>query len=145
MGNTMPEDIVMDTSVLVSGLRSSRGASHRLLRLVGTGRFATHLSVPLVLEYEEVLRREAGTLGLRESDIDDLLDYLCAASGHREINFLWRPFLRDPDDDMVLELAVQAGCTAIVTHNTRDFAGSRTFGIRAVTPRDFLARPGAKR
>ena len=55
-----------------------------------------------------------------------------------KIFFLWRPFLRDPDDDLVLELAVEAGCAYIVTHNLRDFEGVERFGLRAVTPKRFL-------
>lgn len=140
----MHHEVVLDTSVLVAGLRSNRGASHQVLRLVGTGRFGIHVSVPLVLEYEEVLKREASGIGLTVPDIEDLLDYICKVAGHHEINFLWRPCLRDPDDDMVLELAVQAGCTSILTHNIRDFAGSEAFGIHAVRPRDFLKKIGAK-
>lgn len=72
-----------------------------------------------------------------------ILDYLCAVGHPRRIHFLWRPFLRDPGDDMVLELAVAAGCGFIVTFNTRDFAGSEQFGALAVTPRQFLAVIGA--
>jgi putative PIN family toxin of toxin-antitoxin system len=136
------EQIVLDTNVLVAGLRSNRGASHRLLRFIGTGRFGLHLSVAVVLEYEEVLKRSAVDVGLSLTDIDDLLDYLCSVAELHEINFLWRPFLRDPDDDMLLELAVEAGCGIIVSHNIRDFFGSRSFGIRAVSPSTFLRHLG---
>lgn len=133
----------MDTNVLISGLRSRRGASFRLLRLLGKGRFQTVLSVPLVLEYESVAKRQSRTLGLTHSDIDDVLDFLCKVSEHRRIFYLWRPFLRDPGDDMVLELAVEAGAKFIVTHNLRDFAGAEQFGLQVVTPQEFLRRLGA--
>jgi putative PIN family toxin of toxin-antitoxin system len=136
------EQIVLDTNVLIAGLRSNRGASHRLLRLVGTGRFGLHLSVAVVLEYEEILKRLAAEVGLSPADIDDLLDYLCSVAGLHEINFLWRPFLQNPDDDMLLELAVEAGCSSIVTHNVSDFSGCQTFGIGAVTPGAFLRQIG---
>jgi len=96
------------------------------------------LPVPLVLEYEAVAKIQAREFGLTHQDVDDLVDYLCAVAHHREIFFLWRPFLRDPSDDMVLELAVEAGCEAIVTHNLRDFAGVEQFGLRAMTPGAFL-------
>jgi putative PIN family toxin of toxin-antitoxin system len=138
----MRERIVLDTNVLVAGLRSNRGASYRLLQLVGTGRFEMHLSVPLVLEYEEVLTRLAPQLNLTRRDINDVLDYLSGEAVQHEISFLWRPFLRDPDDDLVLELAVQAACPLIVTHNVRDFDGSRSFGIAAISPRTFLKKLG---
>ncbi|MCS6936889.1 MAG: putative toxin-antitoxin system toxin component, PIN family [Candidatus Bipolaricaulota bacterium] len=127
--------IVLDTSVLVAGFRSRRGAAFRLLSLVGTRRFDIALSVPGVLEYEEALRRIPW---LTESDIQDILDYLCSIAIHQEIFFLWRPYLRDPKDDMVLELAVAAGCTAIITYNQRDFAGAEDFGLRVLTPAAFL-------
>ena len=138
----MKRRIVLDTNVLVSALRSRSGASFRLLRLVGRDRFELCVSVPLVLEYESVAKRLSVSLGLRHSDIDDILDYLCRVSEHREIFFLWRPFLRDPMDDMVLEVAVEAEVDFIVTHNLRDFAGIEQFGIRAITPQEFLREIG---
>lgn len=71
-------------------------------------------------------------------DIDDVLDYMCRVGNRRQIFFLWRPYLKDPRDDHVLELAVEANCDFIVTHNVRDFAGAERFGIRVVRPREFL-------
>jgi putative PIN family toxin of toxin-antitoxin system len=138
-----PRRIVLDTNVLIAGLRSRRGASFRLLSLVGrSDAFDIHLSVPLVLEYEEVAKRQARSLGLTHRDVDDVLDYLCSVGHHREIFFLWRPFQRDPHDDMVLELAVEAECDTIVTFNGRDFVGIETFDLRAVPPGPFLAEIG---
>jgi putative PIN family toxin of toxin-antitoxin system len=131
--------VVLDTNVFVAAIRSRRGASFALLSLVGQGRFQFVLSVPLVLEYEDAMKRTANRVGLRHADVDDLLDYLCQVGEHREVFFLWRPTLRDPKDDMVLELAVEAGCDAIVTHNTKDFIGIERFGIRNVRPSEFLA------
>lgn len=131
--------IVLDTNVLVSALRSSRGASYRLLTLVGTGQFAISLSVSLVLEYEDVLKRQVGkAIALTEQEIDDVLDYLCSVAQQRDIYYLWRPTLPDPHDDMVVELAVSSGCDYIVTHNMSDFRGTERFGIRALPPKDFL-------
>jgi putative PIN family toxin of toxin-antitoxin system len=134
--------IVVDTNVVVAGLRSNRGASFRLLRLLGKGRFRTVLSVPLVLEYEGALKRQSRALGLTHSDVDDILDFFCKVSDHRRIFYLWRPFLRDPGDDMILELAVEAEADFIVTHNVRDFAGADRFGVSIVTPRAFLRDMG---
>ncbi len=74
--------------------------------------------------------------------VQDVLDYHCAVAHRNMIFFLWRPFLRDPDDDMVLELAVKAGCDYIVTHNVADFAGADQFGIQIATPAAFLQRIG---
>ena len=134
----MTPQIVIDTSVLASALRSRQGASYRLLSLVGSGKFAVSLSVPLLLEYEQVAKRLVGQSPLTEVDIDDILDYVCQMAGHQRVFYLWRPFLKDPEDDMVLELAVAANCGYVVTFNMRDFAGAEQFGIRIVTPRDFL-------
>jgi len=115
--------IVIETNVIVAGLRSRRGSAFRLLTLVGTGRFDIHLSVPLLLEYEEVLLRDLPRHQLTRTAVEDLIDFHCAVATRHPIFFLWRPFLRDPKDDMVLELAVKAGCDFIVTYNTSDFVG----------------------
>ena len=101
-----------------------------------------HLSVPLVLEYEEVAKRHARALGLTHQDVDDILDYFCSVAGLHTIFYLWRPFLPDPDDDMLLELAVEAGCNRLVTYNLRDFPGTEQFGVQAVTPQNFLKEIG---
>jgi putative PIN family toxin of toxin-antitoxin system len=138
----MGQRIVIDTSVFVSALRSSRGASHRLLMLVGEAEFEIALSVPLVLEYEDAAKRMPEATGLAPEDVDDIIDYLCGVAHLQEIHFLWRPVLRDPQDDHVLELATEAGCEIVVTHNVRDFAGSERFGVRAITPREFLTTTG---
>jgi putative PIN family toxin of toxin-antitoxin system len=126
--------IVPDTNVLVAALRSQRGASHRLLRQVDRGQFEINLSVPLVLEYEDATKRLLKEFKLSSREIDDVLDYLLACGNRHLIHYLWRPFLPDPKDDMILELAVAAACQAIVTFNVRDFTGSDQFGIRILTP-----------
>lgn len=138
--------IVVDTNVVYTGLRSRRGAAHQLLRQVGVNSaFRMHLSVPLVLEYEEVAKRHARVLGLTHQDVDDILDYFCSVAGLHTIFYLWRPFLPDPDDDMLLELAVEAGCNRLVTYNLRDFPGTEQFGVQAVTPQNFLKEIGVLR
>ena len=138
--------IVLDTNVLFSGLRSRRGASHKLLNLIGKSpKFQINLSVPLILEYEEVLKREAGSLGLTHSDIEDVLNYLCSVGRKRNIHFLWRPYLDDPDDDHLLEVAVESNAAAIVTFNTRHFQGIESFGVRAMIPLEFLRTIGEAR
>jgi putative PIN family toxin of toxin-antitoxin system len=136
--------VVIDTSVLIAGLRSRRGYSFQLLSQVGTGRFDIHLSVPLVLEYEAVLYRELPHLSVSQAVVDAVLDYHCAVAKPHRIFFLWRPFLPDPHDDMVLELAVKAECTHIVTFNKRHFRGIHKFGLRAATPGEFMGSIGAE-
>lgn len=135
--------IVIDTNVWIAALRSKRGASHRLLSLIGSGKFEVNISVPLILEYEDVAKRFIGEISLNARDINDILDYTCQVANHRQIHYLWRPFLRDPGDDMVLELAVTANCNFIVTFNQSDFQGTQQFGIVVITPQEFLRKIGA--
>ncbi len=138
---TLPQ-VVIDTNVIIAGLRSRRGSAFQLLSIIDTGQFDIHLSVPLVLEYTEVLLRELSNLYLSEEEVDELIDFYCAVGMQHEIFFLWRPFLRDPKDDMVLELAVKARCQSIITYNTRDFVGVEQFGINLLKPSEFLRSIG---
>lgn len=96
----------------------------------------------MVLEYEEVLLRQAEILGRDPVAVGDLLDYLCGVGKHQAIFYLWRSFLPDPADDMVLELAVAAGSQAIVTHNRRHLAPALQFGVRVLSPAEFLSEIG---
>jgi putative PIN family toxin of toxin-antitoxin system len=134
--------IVIDTNVWIAALRSKRGASYKLLSLIDSGKFEANLSVPLVLEYEDTAKRLVGEIPLTERDVDDILDYICAVAHHRRIYYLWRPFLSDPRDDMVLELAVTAECDFIVTFNQSDFVGVEQFGLSTLTPKEFLQKIG---
>jgi predicted nucleic acid-binding protein len=135
--------IVIDTNGMVAGLRSRRGSAFRLLTLVGTGQFDIHLSVPLVLEYEEVLLRELPHLQVSRTVVEDVLDFHCTVATRHRIFFLWQPYLPDPSDDMLLELAVTARCDFIVTYNTWDFISIERFAIRAIEPGEFLRYIGA--
>jgi len=122
----------------VAGFRSRQGASFRLIELLRAGKFEIGISVPLALEYEDVLMRHATSLGLRRSAVTTIVDYLCAVGKRQSIHFLWRPLLRDPNDEFVLEVAVAAGCKYIVTHNVRDFAGAERLGVTILRPGQFL-------
>ena len=133
--------IVIDTNVLVAALRSRRGASFKLLSVLPTDKFSIAISVPLVLEYEDALKR-LESAAITEQDIGNFVDFICKIGHHQEIFFLWRPFLPDPTDDHVLEVAVAAGCDAIVTYNKRDFKGIERFGLRVLDPREFLSEIG---
>lgn len=130
--------IVIDTNVFISGLRSRRGASFRLLSLIGTENFDIHISVPLILEYQDVLLRQLPSFNLSSDDIDDFLNYLCLVGKSHQIFYLWRPTLRDPQDEMLLELAVKAQCDSIITFNHKDFHGIEQFGLITQTPQQFL-------
>ena len=136
--------IVVDTNVLVSALRSKRGASYRLMMLLDSGLYTLAVSVPLVLEYESAAKKLLGRTQLSPQDIEAVIDYLCAQAVPVDIYYLWRPFLKDPNDDMVLEAAVASGCSHIVTFNIKDFAGAEQFGLHIVSPQMFLAEVGVK-
>lgn len=135
-------NVVFDTSVLVAAARSRTGASQRLLRLLPDARFRPAVSVPLFAEYSAVLKRPDHLLGRTPEQVDAFLDFLLSASTLQEIFYLWRPILPDPDDDLILELAVAAGCSYIITHNVADFRGCEQFGIEAIRPGEFLRRMG---
>ena len=138
--------LVLDTCVLVAAFRSRTGASNALLGFVGTGRFDTALTTPLLLEYEDVLMRSPDELGLTPADVTDLLDYLCRVGVPADVRFRVRPSLPDPGDEMVLEAAVASGAGWIVTHNVHDLAaGAAPFGVEVVTPGEALRRLGVSR
>lgn len=129
---------VLDTSVLVAAARSRNGTSHALLSRLPSPQFQPVVSVPLFLEYRAVLLRPENLLTRSPAQAEGFLDFLLASSHLQEIFFLWRPALPDPNDDLILELAVAASCRYIVTHNLRDFRGTQKWGVTAITPAAFL-------
>jgi putative PIN family toxin of toxin-antitoxin system len=131
-------DIVLDTNVIFSGLYSQDGSSYTLLSEIGKGKFNVHVSVPLIFEYEDVLKRSQKELGLSAKEIDDVLEYLCSVSNPHLLYYSWRPCLNNPDDEMLLELAIAANARFIVTYNIRHFKGIHGFNVRAIKPSEFL-------
>jgi putative PIN family toxin of toxin-antitoxin system len=129
--------VVLDTCLLVAAWRSRSGASFEILRLLREGEFEIAVSVPLVLEYESALLRHLSG-PQTEQDVTAVVDYLCLVARKQEVFFLWRPLLRDPNDDMVAELAVASGAHAVVTHNLSDFVGADRLGVRVLAPSEFL-------
>ena len=131
--------VVFDTSVLVAAARSRRGASFALVSAIPTPDFQICLSIGLYAEWQDALTRpEHLPAGQTADNALGFLRYLAGHAWLQDIFFLWRPFLPDPDDDMILELAFAANCRYIVTHNIRDFRGCEKFGMEAITPREFL-------
>lgn len=133
--------MVLDTDVVVTALRSAQGGSNAVLQQVGHGRLTPLVTPALFLEYEAVLKRseqrQAHGLGLPE--IDRFLAALASACEAVEVRFNWRPQLSDPNDEMVLEAAVNGRSDALVTHNVRDFTkGAVRFGLRVVRPGELL-------
>jgi putative PIN family toxin of toxin-antitoxin system len=140
--------LVMDTDVMVAAIRSDAGASRRLLTAVLHGQATLLLSVPLLIEYEAILTRaeHLAASGLTAADIGALLDAVAAIAEPVRLAYLWRPQLRDPNDDMVLETAIDGGADRLVTFNLRHFAtAAEAFGLTpcrpAVAVRD-LETPG---
>ena len=134
--------IVIDSNVLFTALKSKQGASYKLISLLPSKRFSIAISVPLIIEYEDVLRRGRLPDSLSEKDISDFVDFFCRVGDQQDIFFLWRPFLSDPSDDLVLEVAVAGDCDAIITYNKRHFKNTEKFGLRVLNPREFLAEIG---
>ena len=132
--------LVLDTSIVVAGLRSEASASRFLLEAALDCRYTLLLSVPLVLEYEAVMTRpeHLSRSGLSAAEVSELLDAIVAIGEPVRLSFRWRPALRDAGDDMVLETAMNGGAGAIVTLNERDFRDARCFGMKILTPKGAL-------
>ena len=135
--------LVLDTDAVIAGMRSPGGASAAIIRAV-RGRPATLLlSVPLALEYEAVCRRPEHRLeaGLSVRQVEVFLDAIIALGEPVQTHFLWRPQLRDPNDEMVLEAAVNGRADALVTFNVRDYGTAATqFGVKVLLPREAITR-----
>ena len=134
--------VVLDTNVIYVGLRSSRGASYQILLGIEQEKFQIVLGTTLLLEYEDVLKRPETKLLLTNEEVDTVLDYLASVATLQTVHRLWRPWLRDPKDDHLLELAVAANCPMIVTHNIKDFKNTQSLGVQAITPAAFLQQIG---
>jgi putative PIN family toxin of toxin-antitoxin system len=135
--------LILDTAVMVAAIRSDTGASRRLLLAALERRLTLLASVPLMIEYQAVMTRpeHLKASGLSAADIEVLLDAVAAVAEPVRLAFLWRPIVRDPDDDMVLEAAVNGKADALVTFNLRDFAGvANKFGIAVLSPGEAVVR-----
>ena len=129
---------VLDTNIIFAGLYSARGASFQVLKALFREKIRPVLSVPLLFEYEDVLKRNSRKLGITHEDIDSFLDNVCNLCTFHEIYYLWRPFLRNPKDDLVLELAIAAQANTITTFNAKDFKGVDQLGIKILSPKQLL-------
>lgn len=137
--------MVMDTNIVVSGLRSPSGASASLIDQALARRFTPLLSVALALEYEAACCDpvQLAASGLGKPDVKTIVEALCAVSEPVVSWFLWRPQLRDPTDEMVLEAAINGAADALVTFNQRDFGDAPgKFGITVLSPQEALRRLG---
>ncbi|MDQ5770004.1 putative toxin-antitoxin system toxin component, PIN family [Thiothrix subterranea] len=133
--------LVIDTNVIIAGFRSKHGASFQLLQRILEGSLPFLLSVPLVLEYEDVLKRPdtLAATSLTLDEVDTVLNVLCLRGNEILIHYLWRPQLTDAKDDMVLELAVNGMAEAIVTFNVKDFQPAAShWNVATITPGECL-------
>lgn len=133
--------VVLDASVVVAALRTRLGAGNAVLQLVPQGRVLALATPPLFLEYEDVLKRPEHQLvhGLAPEAIDEFLAELAALVEPVEVHFQWRPQSHDPNDEMVLEAAINGRADALVTYNIADFAeAAQRFNISVLRPGDLL-------
>jgi putative PIN family toxin of toxin-antitoxin system len=138
--------LTIDTNVLVAALRNNHGPSFALMQLIRAGQASMYCSPALFLEYEDVLKRpeQLRASGLLSEDVDAILNELAGIILPVTTHYQWRPQLRDPADEMVLEAAVNAQSHAIVTYNLRDFSPALRFGIPVLNPQQTFRQFGLK-
>jgi predicted nucleic acid-binding protein len=130
----------MDTNVLVAAFRSRLGASFELFRRLRLGLWTAVVSNHLLFEYEEILKREAPALNLSLPDVDQILNAVCARSEEWTLSHGWQPVLTDPDDEPLVQLAVESGARLITTHNLRHLLPATRINIQVLKPWDFLTK-----
>ncbi|ACK70729.1 PilT protein domain protein [Gloeothece citriformis PCC 7424] len=130
--------LVLDTNIILSGLRSKKGASYKLLNLLNDRRLQINISTTLIFEYEQILKREYKDLELSLEDIDDIINAICAIANQHKIFYLWRPLAKDPNDDFLIDLAIEAQADFIISYNKKDLEPVEKFGILILTPKQFL-------
>jgi putative PIN family toxin of toxin-antitoxin system len=133
--------LIVDTDVVVAGMRSPTGTSAALLVLLLQRRVTLLLSVSVALEYEAICQMAEHRLaaGASERDVQNLVDTLISISESVEVHYQWRPQLTDAGDEMVLEAAVNGRADAIVTFNRKDYGDvPARFGIELLSPAEAL-------
>ncbi|MEA3553673.1 MAG: putative toxin-antitoxin system toxin component, PIN family [Campylobacterota bacterium] len=128
------KNIVIDTNVLLSAIYSNKGASYKLISMIDSKKFTVNISTTLIYEYEEILKLKSK---LETKYVDSILNYICVIGKKNKIFYLWRPKLKDSDDDFLLELAVKSN-SIIVTLNGKDFKPASEFNLKVMTPKEFL-------
>lgn len=130
--------IVVDTNVLLSSLKSNAGASYKLFSILNDRRWQVNVSTALLYEYEEILKNASNDLGLTLQEVDLAIAAICNIANFHPIFFLWRPMLKDADDEFLSDLALKAQADFIITYNQKDLQAVERFGIQVVTPKQFL-------
>jgi len=138
--------VVLDTNVVVSGLRSAEGASFEILEALRRGEWRCILSNHLLMEYQEKLLEMADGLGATAKEIDGALTVICAHAEEWQLRPDWPPALTDdPDDEPLVQLAHESGANIVVTHNVRHLLPAEVLGIKVLRPRDFLLKLRSER
>ncbi len=130
--------IVIDTNVILAGLRSKNGASYKLLSILNDKRFQINISATLIFEYEEILKREKAQIGLTNEEIDDIINGICYLANHHDIFYIWRPLAKDKDDDFLIDLALKCQAQFIISYNDKDLRPIEKFGVSILNPKQFL-------
>ncbi len=133
--------LVLDTDVIIAAMRSQLGASRKLLVDLDENKITGLISVPLILEYESVMNRtkHLQESGFNHEKVNDVLDMIAAKSEHVKIHYFWRPQLKDIQDEMVLDTAVNGNATHIVTFNKKHFLGvTKNFKLKIATPGEII-------
>lgn len=136
----MPLRAVMDTNILYAAFRSRIGASFEVFRRLRLGEWTVVVTNRLVHEYEEVLKANSSELGLSLEDADELLHAICARAEEWQLKPHWNPVLPDPDDEPLVQLAIESGAKCIITHNQRHFGPAARLGVEVLRPGGFLRK-----
>ncbi len=136
-------NLVIDTNVWISTLINKNGASHQIIRLALLGKISPQISATLFLEYEAVMKRESiqkqCVLTIKEQE--ELFQAFLSSCTYNEIFYLWRPNLKDKNDDFLVELAVASNSKYIITENIKDLKSSELhFDFKVCTVKEFLRR-----
>ena len=133
--------VTMDTNVLLAALISQSGASHQILSLIINEAVNLALSTQVLLEYDDVLKREKilKLTRLKTEEIEDVLDLLTLLAQKQNIYYRLRPNLRDEEDNLFIECAFASNSNYLITSNIRDFNSGelKGFGFKVITPKDF--------
>ncbi|WP_103029881.1 putative toxin-antitoxin system toxin component, PIN family [Salinibacter altiplanensis] len=133
-------EAVLDTNVLVAALRSRQGASWHILDLVHREEVRVHVTVPLALEYEEVLLRHRKAAGWSRRETLAFLGLFLRRARCHETRYLWREHADDPEYAHVLEAIIAAQASCLVTFNTGDFTGADQFRVEVMRPGALLRK-----
>ncbi len=135
--------VVIDTNIWISALISRDGTSREIIRLALMGKISPQISTPLLIEHESVIKRNKiqKLCSLNIEEQEELLQAYLATCKWNEIFYLWRPNLKDKNDDFLVELAVASNSSAIITDNKQDLiANELHFNFEVLTAKEFLER-----